>query len=334
MKKAIDPKRCIAAALLLFLSGCATSAGKPVIRVAHLPNVTHAQAVIAHGNGWFDGKLGPDAVVEWKIFNAGPSVIEAIFAGQIDIAYAGPSPAINGFIKSGGEALRVVGGAASGGAALVVRKDAGISSVGDLRNKKIASPQLGNTQDVALRSWLSKNNLTLKEKGGEVQVIPISNADQQTLFLKKDIDAAWTVEPWVSLLVENAGGRIFLEESSLWPGGQYATTLVLVRKNFLEKHPELVKKFLLAHAELTDWVNQNPSEAKKILSEELARETGKVLPSKVLDAAWKRIHFTTDPLESSIREQGRAAFQAGFLKKDPDLSALFERGILESKIEK
>ncbi len=322
----------------LFLAGCSEEPKKTVVRVGHLPNLTHAQALIGQARGSFEKSLAPDAKMEWKIFNAGPSVIEGIFANQLDIAYAGPSPAINGYVRSQGEALRVIAGAASGGAALVVRVDSGIKGFEDFRGKRIASPQLGNTQDVSLRAWISGRGLKLKEKGGDVQVLPLSNSDQMTLFIKKEIDAAWTVEPWVSLLVANANGKVFLEESTLWPGGQYATTLVLVRKKFLDEHPGLVKKFLLTHVELTDWIHQNPLEAGKVLNEEIKRETGKAVPENILSEALKRVRFTYDPMEDSVIQQGRSAFTAGFLKKEPELSGLFDlhllKAILETKTEK
>jgi len=223
----------------------------------------------------------------------------------------------------------VVAGSASGGAALVVRGDLDIRSADDLRKRKVASPQLGNTQDVALRSWLAGSGLKTKDLGGDVQVIPLSNADQQTLFLKKEIDAAWTVEPWVSMLLQKAGGKIFLDEAELWAGGRYSTALVLVRKKFLDERPDLVKKFLEAHVELTAWIEKNPDEAKKIVSAELKKESGKELPQPVLDAAFKRVLFTYDPLVTSIVEQASSAYKAGFLKQEPDLADLFDLDLLE-----
>jgi NitT/TauT family transport system substrate-binding protein len=299
------------------------------VRVGHFPNITHAQALIAHATGELEDVFGEKAVVEWKVFSAGPSAVEAMFAGNLDIAYIGPSPAINAFVKSGGEAVRVAAGSASGGAALVVRSDLEILRAGDFHNKKIASPQIGNTQDVALRSWLEGNGLKLKEAGGDVQVLPLSNADQQTLFIKKEIDAAWTVEPWVSLLVEKAGGKIFLEESALWQDGKYSTALVLVRRKFLDEHPDLVKQFLKVHVNLTQWILDNPAGAKKIIQSEIKKETGKDLPDKVLDSAFSRILYTCEPLVSSITKQAKAAYQAGFLKKEPDLGGLFSLSLLE-----
>lgn len=303
---------------------------KPVkVTIGHFSNLTHAQGVIGHANHWFEEDLAPAAVVDWKIFNAGPSAVEALFAGQLDIAYIGPSPAVNAYVKSEGEAVRIVSGASSGGAALVVRADAGITRPEDFRGKKIASPQFGNTQDVSLRSWLDKQRLKLKEVGGDVQVMPVANADHVTLFLKKEIDASWTVEPWVSILEQNAGGRVFVEESSLWENGRYATTVVLVRAKFLNEHPDLVKRFLETHLKLTDWIHAHPQEAKSALKQEIERETGREFSQKVLDAAWNRVEFTADPLPSTVRAQALAAYRAGFLKKQPDLRFLYDTTLLK-----
>jgi NitT/TauT family transport system substrate-binding protein len=212
-----------------------------VVRAGHFPNITHSQGVIGQATGWFDKALAPEARVEWKIFNAGPSAIEALFAGAIDLTYIGPNPAINGYVRSQGEALRIVAGATSGGAALVVRADSGIQRPEDFRGKKIASPQLGNTQDVALRGWLNAHQLRLREKGGNVQVIPIANPDQLTLFIKKEIDGAWAPEPWASRLIREAGGRLFFDERDLWPNGQFVTTHLIVNTKFLREHRDLLK---------------------------------------------------------------------------------------------
>ncbi len=301
---------------------------KEKIRVGYFANVTHAQAILGRANGAFEKSVGPDVPIEWTIFNAGPSVIEALFAGKIDIAYIGPSPAINGFVKSGGEALRVIAGAASGGAALVVREDSGIQTAQDLRGKKIASPQLGNTQDVSLRAWIADQGLKLKEKGGDVLVLPIANADQVTLFARREIDAAWTVEPWVSILIQN-GGKLFLDEGKLWSQGEYATTLVIVRKEFLDQKPELIKNFLTAHLEVTRWIRENPDGAKKLLNAEIQKLTRKSIPEIVMDTAFKRIRFTWEPMKASVERQAERAYQAGYLKVRPDLGALFDLRLLD-----
>ncbi len=299
------------------------------VRVGHFPNITHAQALIMHATGKVEKAFGQDTKVEWKVFNAGPSAVEALFAGSLDIAFMGPSPAVNAFVKSNGEALRVVAGAASGGAALVVRGDLSFEKAEDFMGHKIASPQLGNTQDVALRSWLDQSGLKLKEVGGNVRVLPIAHSDQQTLFIKKELDAAWTVEPWVSFLIENTGAKIYFEESELWAGGKYSTALVVVRKKFLDENPGLVKKFLEAHVEVTDWIQKNPAEAKKIVGEEIERESGKKMPEKIVDSSFARLQFSVEPLAFSVVEQANAAHRVGFLKEPPDLGGIFDLSFLE-----
>jgi NitT/TauT family transport system substrate-binding protein len=299
------------------------------IRIGYFPNITHSQAVIGTARGAFQKSLGENIKVEVKIFNAGPSVIEALFAGELDLAYIGPNPAINGYIKSKGEALRIIAGATSAGAGLVVRKDAGIDKVEDFRGKKIASPQLGNTQDVALRAWLKNNGFILKEHGGDTQVIPLANPDQLTLFLKKEIDGAWTVEPWVSRLIQEGNGKLFLDESSIWPNGDFVTANIIVSKKFLQEHRDLVKKFLSAHIELTEWINNHMVEAKSIINAELKRITGKTLPPEVIDQAFLRLKVTYDPIKTSLLTSAKWAFEQGFLGKTfPDLSGIYDLSIL------
>ncbi len=308
---------------------CRSQAQEIKVRVGYFPNVTHSQAVVGMANGVFQKEMGTNIKIETKIFNAGPSVIEAIFAGVLDLAYIGPNPAINGYIKSNGEALRIIAGATSGGAALVIRKDAGITTIEDFHKKKIASPQLGNTQDVVLRAWLKNNGMILSDKGGDVQVVPIKNPDQLTLFLTKQIDAAWTVEPWVSRLIKEGNGKLFLEESSLWPNGEYVTAHIIVSKKFLESHPDLVKKWLKAHVSLTLWINEHLAEAKVIINKELKRLTGAALSQDVLDSSFARLKVTYDPIKSSLFTSTEWAFQQGFLGKEkPDLSGIYDLKIL------
>ena len=329
-KNTITVRAVLMLATLSFSFVTAVHADKQVtVRIGHFPNITHAQALIGHSTHQVEQKLAPEAVVEWKVFNAGPSAVEALFAGQLDIVVIGPSPAVNAYVKSKGDAVRVVAGSASGGAALVVRGDLDIKSPEDFHKKKIASPQLGNTQDVALRAWLAGSGLKLKDVGGDVQVVPLSNADQQTLFSKKGIDAAWTVEPWVSSLIQKFGGKVYLDEAELWARGEYCTALVLVRRKFLQEHPELVRKFLETHVEITQWIAQEPEAAKKTIKEEVQLETNKELPQAILDAAFTRIRFTYDPLSSTVTEQARSAFKAGFLKEEPELAGLFDLSLLE-----
>ena len=299
------------------------SDGRLIIRAAHFPDIVHSQAMIGKARGTFEQMLGSKVIIEWKLFNAGPSAIEALFAGELDLSYIGPNPAINGYLKSKGKALRIVCGAASGGAGLVVRKDAGINSIDDLHGKKIATPQLGNTQDVACRNWLKENRFVLTEKGGDVQVIPIRNPDQLTLFLKKEIDAAWTKEPWMARLIIEGNGRLFLEEKDLWPEGKFVTAHIIVSTRFLEQHRELVTKWIRAHVKLTDWINHHPAEAKETVNGEIEKITGKALPLKVLDDAFSRTSLTYDPIKSSLFKSAEWAYESGFLgKQRPDLSKL------------
>lgn len=303
--------------------------GKIVIRVGYFPNVTHAQAVIGVANGAFQKALGPDVVIDPYIFNAGPSAVEALFAGAIDFTYIGPNPAINAYVKSRGEAVRIVAGACSGGAALVVRPDTNITGVNDFRGKRIATPQLGNTQDVAARRWLKDHGLTPKEKGGEAEVIPMRNPDQLTLFLKKELDAAWAVEPWASRLIEEAGAKLFLDERSLWPQGQFVTVHILAGTRFLREHPDLLKKWLKVHVELTQWINAHKEEAIGVLNAEIERLTGKGLRKDVLDGAFSRLHVTYDPIKNSLSTSGQWAYELGFLGKEkPDLSGIYDLSLL------
>lgn len=310
------------------------SDGIIIIRAAHFPDIVHSQAMIGKARGTFEHMLGSKVKIDWKLFNAGPSAIEALFAGEIDLSYIGPNPAINGYLKSKGEALRIVCGAASGGAGLVVRKDAGINSIDDLHGKKIATPQLGNTQDVACRGWLKKNGFLSTERGGDVQVIPIRNPDQLTLFLKKEIDAAWTKEPWVARLIMEGNGKLFLDERSLWPEGKFVTAHIIVSTKFLKQHRELVMQWIRAHVELTDWINHHLAEAKEVVNSEIKKITGKALPLKVLDDAFSRTSLTYDPVKSSLFKSAEWAYEAGFLgKQKPDLSSIYDLSLLNEVLE-
>lgn len=312
---------------IFFVLPVATSVDQPAstIRVGAFPNITHAQPMVGKANGWFAKAMGPNVQVRWTSFNAGPTAIEALFAGAIDMTYVGPNPAINGYVRSNGEALRVVAGAVSGGASLIVRNDAGINRPEDFHGKRVASPQFGNTQDVALRNWLRNHGLKTTDKGGDVQIVPIANPDQLTLFLRKDLDAAWAPEPWATRLIHQGNGRLFVDERSLWPNGDFVTALLVVRTSFLKDHSDLVKKWIRAHVELTDWINQHPSEAKALLNQQIQTETGKPLPAVVLDEAFARMKVTYDPLHSALMAAAQQAFNDGFLGRTmPDLSGLYE----------
>ncbi|MCX7886890.1 MAG: ABC transporter substrate-binding protein [Verrucomicrobiae bacterium] len=320
---------------LLYGAGCDKTNPTSVLRVGHFPNITHAQAVIAHGmsrrgRGWFEQRLGSDVKIHWMVYNAGPSAMEAIFARSLDLAYVGPNPAINAYLKSRGNEIRIVAGACSGGAALVVQGDGRIRTDADFRGKRVGTPQLGNTQDVAARAWLLSKGLRVSLHGGDVQVLPTANPDQLTLFQKGELDAVWTVEPWVSRLVREANGKIYLEESTLWPQtqGRYVTTHLVSSVRLLKQNPALLKRWIAAHVELTHWILANPDEAKRILNEELHAETHRSIPKEILDAAWKRLELTYDPIRASLLKSAEDAHRVGFLPQKPDLSGIYELGLL------
>jgi NitT/TauT family transport system substrate-binding protein len=323
------------------LAACAPTPGAvpstalpATIRVGYFPNITHSQALIGIANGAFQQALGSRVQIAPKIFNAGPSEIEALFAGEIDLGYIGPNPAINGYVKSKGQALRIVAGATSAGAALVVRSDAGISSAADLAGKRIATPELGNTQDVAARYYISANGLKLSEKGGNVTLLPAKNADIFTLFLKKEIDAAWVPEPWAAQLIREAGGKVLVDEGTLWPDGKFVTAHLIASGKFLKSNPELVKQWLAAHVQVTLWIRANPENARKIANKELERLMGNGLAADVLDDAWQRMEVTYDPISTSLFKSADRAFNLGFLGKDkPDLSGIYDLTLLNEVLE-
>jgi NitT/TauT family transport system substrate-binding protein len=299
-----------------------------VIRIGYFPNINHAQAVIGLGSGDFHAAL--DGLEVRKLeFNAGPSVVEAMLAKQIDVAYIGPNPAINGYIVTNGELLRVISGATSGGAVFVVRNDAGIQSTADFDGKKFASPQLGNTQDVALRKYIFENGYKLKEKGGTVEVLPAKVSDIVTMMLKKDIDGAWVPEPWGAKLVKETNARIFLDERSIWPDGEFVSAHIIVRTEYLAKNPDNVKRFLAAHVEQTEWINKNPDQAIKAFNDELKKITGKTIPEDELVEGLSRMELTYDPIQESLYQSAEDAVEIGFLKDGgPDLRKIYDLRLL------
>ena len=310
-------------------------AEKIVLRVGHFPNVTHAQGVIAHGlsregKGWFEQRLGPDVEVQWFVYNAGPSAMEAIFTGALDITYVWPNPAINAHLRSRGEEIRIVAGACSGGAALVVQSDGRIQADADFRGRRVGTPQLGNTQDVAARAWLASKGFRVTMTGGDVLVVPTANPDQLAMFQKGDLDAVWTVEPWVTRLALEAKGRVYLEEGALWSqtGGRYVTTHLVSSVRFLKQQPAFLKRWIAAHVELTQWINQHADEAKQILNAEIKAETTKALPRETLDGAWRRLELTHDPVRASLLKSAEDAHRAGLLREKPDLSRIYDLKLL------
>lgn len=295
------------------------SGGKQVIRFGHFPNITHVQGLVAHalsrqGKGWFEQRLGVD--VEWFTYNAGPSATEAIFARSLDVTYIGPSPTLNGYAKSKGKEIRVLAGAANGGTALVVRPQSNISTPADFRGKKLATPQLGNTQDVQARAWLANQGFNVTLTGGDVTILPTQNADQLALFAKGDVDAVWTAEPWVTRLELEAGAKVFLEDK------ETNVTLLVASAAFVKEKAELAKKLVSAHQELTEWVQKNPGEARLLIKSELKALTTAEPKDALLDKALARVVITNEISRSSLDTMVASAQKAGFLKDIPDLAAL------------
>ncbi|HLN34953.1 MAG TPA: ABC transporter substrate-binding protein [Nitrososphaeraceae archaeon] len=307
---------------------------KKVLRIGYFPNINHAQAVIGIGNGDFQKVLGNNIEIKPLVFNAGPSAIEALFAKQVDVTYVGPNPAINGYVVSGGEDIRIISGASSGGAVFIIRADSGIESAKDFANKKFASPQLGNTQDVALRNYLIENGYKTTENGGNVTVLPAKNPDILTLFLKKEIDGAWVPEPWGERLIKEANGKLFLDERDLWSDGKFVTGLIVARSEYLKQNPDVIEKFLKAHIEETQWINNNKEEAVKAFNTELKKLTGQTIPEDTLKESLIRLELTYDPIQQSLYKSANDAFDIGFLgKTKPDLSNIFDLNIQNKILE-
>ncbi len=310
-------------------SACSRKSNDATIRVGYFPNITHAQAVIGMGNGAFATYLGPRITIKPTLFNAGPSIIEAVFSGDIDIAYVGPSPAINGYVRSGGRALKVISGAASGGALFVVRPDSSIKKNTDISGKRIATPQLGNTQDIALRGYIRNCGLKPRENGGTVNILPLRNPDILNLFMRKQIDGAWVPEPWGTRLIKQAGGEIFLDERTLWKDGRFSSTLMIVRTDFLEKHPDWVRRWLAAHVKVTRWINRHPEKARMVVCDRIKELSGINLPKEIIDDAFSRFEITYDPVVPSLFSYAEMAYHAGFLGDQlPDLSRLVDVRLL------
>ncbi|HVV60838.1 MAG TPA: ABC transporter substrate-binding protein [Pseudolabrys sp.] len=297
------------------------AAAQTTLRIGHFPNITHVQALVAHnmsrqGKGWFEQRLGPGVRIEWYVYNAGPSAMEAIFAKSIDLTYVGPNPAINAYAKSRGQEVRIVAGAVNGGSALVVQGDSTMKTAADFRGKKIATPQFGNTQDVAARAWLKAGGLKITQSGGDAQVVPTANPDQLGLFKQKQLDAVWTVEPWVSRLEREAGGKILVDDR------EAITTVLVTRVDLLATQKDLVRKFVAAHRALTDWIVQNPEQAQHMVREELDAEMRAKFPAELVAGAWPRIVATADISAEALQKFVTSAQSAGFLRGAPDMAQL------------
>ena len=316
--------------MMLTFTGCSKEEDViSTVRIAHFPNVTHAQALVAREMGAFEEKLGTDLQVEYFVFNAGPSEIEAFFAGELDLGYIGPVPAVNGNIKSGGDIV-ILAGATNAGAIMVVSKDSDIQSIAELENKKVAVPQIGNTQHLSLLNLLSENNLSDTTKGGNVDVVPVSNPDIKTLLENGGIDAACVPEPWGSRLVYEIGARILLDEKEVFRNGEYSTALLIGRKDFVEENPEIVKKVLEAHIEMTEYLINNTESAKTIVNNQILELTGKDLSQEVIDSVFDRLYFSNDPISASVMDFMNISKAEGFIDNITTKDKLFRFDLLNT----
>lgn len=305
-------------AVLLFATACggdgedAAAADESVtLRLGVFPNITHATGLVGIGEGIFAEHLGVNEL-EVSYFSAGPETIESLFAGAIDATFIGPNPAINAFAQSNGDAIRIVSGSTAGGAFLVTRPD--ITSVEQLEGTTLATPQLGNTQDVALRAWLHDNGFETDESGGgDVSIVPQANADTLTAFQAGEIDGAWVPEPWATRLIQEGGGAILVDERELWPEGEYVTTHLIVATQLLDEHPDVVQQLLEGVLDATAFVNDEPAEAQAAVNAQIEEATGKPIAGAVLAAAWEHLTFTVDPIASSLQRSASDAIELGLL---------------------
>jgi NitT/TauT family transport system substrate-binding protein len=321
-------------ALSLVLAGCGPSqaahAQAETLRLGYFPNITQATALLGVKRGIFAQALGPNVTLTTVTFNAGPAALEALLSDSIDATYVGPNPAINAYVRSKGQAIRIISGATAGGAALVVNPS--ITSAADLKGKRIASPQLGNTQDVALRWWLkSQGYTTTPEGGGDVSIVPQDNAQTLQAFRAGQIGGAWEPEPWATRLVLEGGGKVLVDERDLWPGGRFVTTNLVVRTDFLQQHSDVVSHLLQGQLESTDFVNQHPAEAQRVANEAIGVITGRPLSTQVIAAAWSHLTFTSDPIAPSLRAVADHAHALGLLT-GVDLRGIYALGPLNRQL--
>lgn len=303
------------------------------IRIGHFPNVTHVHSLVArnmerNGKGWFEERL-PGYTLEWYTYNAGPSAMEAVFARSIDVTYVGPSPAINAYVRSKGEEIRIVSGAMEGGAAFVVQPDKEYKDAKDFIGTVIATPQLGNTQDVSCRAWLAANNFTVTfpgaiykgpesnpKNGFDIRLLPSANPEQLSMFLKKNVDAVWTVEPWVTRLEQQANAKVYLEEKDT------VTTILVTRVKWMEENPEMLAKLVAAHQELTDWIKAHPEEAQAMVVAELEALTRTKVNPDLIKGAWKRLIMTNEISLPGLQKFIDDAQSAGLIEEKFDAKGM------------
>lgn len=312
-------------ALLFSLASCgskSSESGAPQVRIAYFPNIIHAQALIMKNQNTLENKWGENCEVTWTSFNAGPSEIEAIFAGEIDLGYIGPVPAINANIKSGGD-VKIISNAANAGAVFFVRSDSGIASAKDLSGKKVAVPQLGNTQHLCLLSILKENGLKPANQGGDVTVSASSNADIVNLMDNGNVDAAVVPEPWGTTIENNGGARVLLDYNELFLNGNYPSALVVAKEDFLKEHPDLVRDFLIMHREATELIQEDPKTVQAIVNEEIKNATGKALDADVIERAFSRIKADDALNTEAVMQFARISKEEGFISDIPEEENVF-----------
>jgi NitT/TauT family transport system substrate-binding protein len=310
-----------AALAVALAAGCRPAPEPGLLRIGHFPNVTHAHGLVAHamsreGKGWFEERLPPGTRVEWFVYNAGPSAVEAIVVGALDFVYVGPSPALNAHVRSAGTEIRVLAGATRGGSALVVPGDGRLSKPEEFRGKRVATPQLGNTQDVSCRAWLQGHGYEVTPTGGDVLVVPTANPDQLALFARGQLDAVWTVEPWVSRLETEAGGKVLVEEKDS------LTTVLVGSAEYLAREPAVAAAFVRAHRELTAWLDAHPAAAKEKMRAELKDITQRDMKPELLERCWTRMRFDDAVAKGDFDSFVVMARKAGLMDEAPDLSRL------------
>ena len=294
------------------------------LRIAYFPNIGHAIPVVGIEHGIFAEYLGDDVAIETRVFDSGPQAIEALFANSVDVAYVGPGPAINGFLNSENNNIKILAGAASGGASFIVHPDSEINTASDFAGKKIAAPQIGNTQDVSLRHYLSENGLKPAEKGGSVVVYNIANPDIYTLFVKGEIDGAWVAEPWATILETELNGERLFHEEELWPNEEFASVLLIGNIDYVDKNKTLIGDFIHAHHETVIWIQTNPKDTRIVFNNFLDSHFGQSLSDNVVDVALSNILITADPKPASVFSFAEKADTLGYLGRNGyDLSELF-----------
>jgi NitT/TauT family transport system substrate-binding protein len=305
--------------------------GLDSVKIGYFGNLTHGTALVGVNKGYFQKALGATKA-EYQVFNAGPSEIEALNSGSIDIGWIGPSPAINGYTKSSGKNLRIIGGSASGGVKLVVDPDK-IKTLKDVKGKRIATPQLGNTQDVAFLNWIAEQGWKVDAESGkgDVSVVRTDNKVTPDAYKAGSVDGAWVPEPTASKLVAE-GAKVLLDEADLWPGKKFVITNIIVSQKFLEEHPKAVEAVLKASVEANKYIKAHPDEAKAAANAQLKADSGKELPAEVLDPAWKSIQFTNDPLAATLNTEAEHAVKAGLLE-DPLLKGIYDLAPLNKVLE-